>query len=60
LVKTKFSARHLAFCDFRKMCPYAPGGHVLAQEVVMRLVEGDDGDIRRIALVAGSGMRDVA
>jgi hypothetical protein len=56
----QFIACHLASCDFLEMCPHPVGRNVLAQEIIMRLVEGDDGDVRGIAFVSGSGMSDVA
>jgi hypothetical protein len=45
----QFVTRHIARCDGSEMRLDAFGGDVLAREAVMRLVKGDQGDVRGVA-----------
>jgi hypothetical protein len=56
----QLKARHLAAHDPGEVGLDAIGRHLLPQKVVMRLVEGDDGDVRRVAFVAGPGASNFA
>ncbi len=56
----QFVAQHLAGHDCHEMCVHARGGDVFGKERVVAAIIGDDGDLRRVALVPGPGMGQFA
>src|SRR5213075_3440911 len=55
----QLESAHFAESDPGQMLPHCAGRHLLAQEQKVLRTIGDDGEDRRIALVAGAAVREL-